>query len=98
MAAPAAQAQAAASLAEGGTSGEGPEAEADGKREKRARKKKDPAAPKKALTGYLVFINGKREQVVKEHPEADLKDQVTPPLPHLLTCCCAPPLHGQNRR
>ena len=33
-------------------------------------------AAKKALTAYLVFINAKREQVIKEHPEADLKDQV----------------------
>ena len=75
--------QAAASLVEAATSGEGQEAEAEGKKEKRTRRKKDPAAPKKALTAYLVFINSKREQIIKEHPTADLKDQVTP-LPVLL--------------
>lgn len=73
------QAHQAASLLDAGTSGEGQEA--DGKKEKRARRKKDPAAPKKALTGYLVYINSKREQVIKEHPEADLKDQVATPHP-----------------
>ncbi|KAL3140499.1 hypothetical protein ABBQ32_005085 [Trebouxia sp. C0010 RCD-2024] len=68
--------QAAGSLVEAATSGEGQEGEGEGKKEKRLRRKKDPAAPKKALTGYLVFINSKREQVIREHPEADLKDQV----------------------
>ena len=33
-------------------------------------------AAKKALTAYLILINAKRQQVIKEHPEADLKDQV----------------------
>ena len=69
--------QAAAFLIEAGTSGDGQEELGpSGDKKKRIRKKKDPAAPKKALTAYLVFINGKRDQVVKEHPEADLKDQV----------------------
>ncbi|KAL3158372.1 High mobility group [Trebouxia sp. C0009 RCD-2024] len=68
--------QAAGSLVEAATSGEGQEGKGEGKKEKRMRRKKDPAAPKKALTGYLVFINSKREQVIREHPEADLKDQV----------------------
>ena len=70
-------AQAAASLVEAGTTGEGLETEAEGKKERRSRRKKDPAAPKKALTAYLVFINSKRDQIIKEHPTADLKDQVT---------------------
>ncbi|DBB17636.1 TPA: hypothetical protein ACH3X3_002680 [Trebouxia sp. C0006] len=74
---PQTKAQAAASLIEAGTSGDGQEELGPGgDKKKRMRKKKDPAAPKKALTAYLVFINGKRDQVVKEHPEADLKDQV----------------------
>lgn len=74
---PKTQAKAAASLVEAGTSGDGQEELGpSGDKKKRIRKKKDPAAPKKALTAYLVFINGKRDQVVKEHPEADLKDQV----------------------
>lgn len=71
--------QAAGSLVEAATSGEGQEGKGEGKKEKRMRRKKDPAAPKKALTGYLVFINSKREQVIREHPEADLKDQVPYP-------------------
>ncbi|DBA70283.1 TPA: hypothetical protein ACH3X2_012180 [Trebouxia sp. C0005] len=71
------QAKAAASLVEAGTSGDGQEELGpSGDKKRRSRRKKDPAAPKKALTAYLVFINGKRDQVVKEHPEADLKDQV----------------------
>ena len=70
-------AQAAASLIEAGTSGDGQEELGPGgDKKKRMRKKKDPAAPKKALTAYLVFITGKRAQVVKAPPEADLKDQV----------------------
>jgi len=74
---PQTKAQAAASLVEAGTSGDGQEELGpSGDKKKRSRKRKDPAAPKKALTAYLVFINGKRDQVVKEHPEADLKDQV----------------------
>lgn len=74
---PKATAQAAASLVEAGTSGEGQEhLDSNGEKKKKTRKKKDPAAPKKALTTYLVYINGKRPQVVREHPEADLKDQV----------------------
>ncbi len=74
---PQTKAQAAASLIEAGTSGDGQEELGpSGDKKKRIRKKKDPAAPKKALTAYLVFINGKRDQVIKEHPEADLKDQV----------------------
>lgn len=73
---------------EAATSGEGQEGE--GKKEKRMRRKKDPAAPKKALTGYLVFINSKREQVIREHPEADLKDQVTPSLATPHPCCMLP--------
>lgn len=75
---PQTHAQAAASLAEAATRGEGQEGEGEGKKEKRTRKKKDPAAPKKALTAYLVFINSKREQIIREHPTADLKDQVSP--------------------
>lgn len=92
-------AQAAASLVEAATTGEGQEAEAEGKKEKRTRRK-DPAAPKKALTAYLVFINSKREQIIKEHPTADLKDQVTTSLVLLFavnhplyTSSC---LHGHN--
>ena len=73
---PQTHAQAAASLAEAVARGE--EQEGEGKKEKRTRKKKDPAAPKKALTAYLVFINSKREQIIREHPSADLKDQVSP--------------------
>lgn len=74
---PKTQAQAAASLVEAGTSGDGQEELGpSSEKKKRIRKRKDPAAPKKALTAYLVFINGMRDQVVKEHPEADLKDQV----------------------
>ena len=74
---PQTKARAAASLVEAGTSGEGQEElDASGEKKKKSRRKKDPAAPKKALTAYLVFINAKREQVIKEHPEADLKDQV----------------------
>ena len=74
---PETKAQAAASLVEAGTSGDGQEELGpSGEKKKRMRKRKDPAAPKKALTAYLVFINGKRDQVVQEHPEADLKDQV----------------------
>lgn len=75
---PQTHAQAAASLAEAATTGEGREGEWEGKKEKRTRKKKDPAAPKKALTAYLVFINSKREQIIRENPTADLKDQVPP--------------------
>ncbi len=74
---PETKAKAAASLMEAGTSGDGQEELGPGgDKKRRSRKRKDPAAPKKALTAYLVFINGKRDQVVKEHPEADLKDQV----------------------
>jgi hypothetical protein len=74
---PKTQAKAAASLVEAGTSGDGQEELGpSGDKKRKSRKKKDPAAPKKALTAYLVFINGKRDQVIKEHPEADLKDQV----------------------
>ena len=74
---PETKAQAAASLVEAGTSGDGQEELGpSSEKKKRMRKRKDPAAPKKALTAYLVFINGKRDQVVQEHPEADLKDQV----------------------
>ena len=74
---PETKAKAAASLVEAGTSGHGQEELGPGSdKKRRVRKRKDPAAPKKALTAYLVFINGKRDQVVKEHPEADLKDQV----------------------
>ena len=81
---PQTHAQAAASLVEAATTGQGQEADAEGKKERRTRRKKDPAAPKKALTAYLVFINSKREQIIKEHPTADLKDQVTPFLVLLL--------------
>ena len=80
------QALAAASTAEAGTSDKGQDMEASGDKAKRTRKKKDPAAPKKALTGYLVYINNKREQVVKDHPEADLPEQVKPNT--LLTTRC----------
>ncbi|DBA79906.1 TPA: FACT complex subunit, variant 2 [Trebouxia sp. C0004] len=74
---PRTKAQAAASLVEASTSGGGQEElDPSGDKKRKSRKKKDPAAPKKALTAYLVFINGKRDQVIKEHPEADLKDQV----------------------
>lgn len=75
---PQTHAQAAASLAEAATTGEEQEGEGEGKKEKRTRKKKDPAAPKKALTAYLVFINSKRGDIMREHPTADLKDQVSP--------------------
>lgn len=86
---PQTHAQAAASLAEAAARGEGQEGE--GKKEKRTRKKKDPAAPKKALTAYLVFINSKREQIIREHPSADLKDQVSPS--HVLLLPTHAPLH-----
>lgn len=76
---------AAASLVEAATSGEGQEGEGRGKKEKRTRKKKDPAGPKRALTAYLVYINSKREQIIRENPDADIKDQV----PHL--CPPSPP-------
>ena len=83
---PQTKARAAASLVEAGTSGEGQEElDASGEKKKKSRRKKDPAAPKKALTAYLVFINAKREQVIKEHPEADLKDQVG--FPEATPCC-----------
>ena len=41
------------------------------------RRKKDPNAPKKALTGYLVFLDKHREEIAKANPDANLKDQVT---------------------
>ena len=74
---PRAQAQAAATVVETGTSDKAQDVDASGDKSRKGRKKKDPAAPKKALTGYLVYINSKREQVIKEHPEADLVEQVS---------------------
>ena len=74
---PKAQAQAATSVVETGTSDKGQDVDVSGDKSRKGRKKKDPAAPKKALTGYLVYINSKREQVIKEHPEADLVEQVS---------------------
>ena len=84
-ASPRTQGLAAASVAEAGTSDKAQDLETTGDK-KRTRKKKDPAAPKKALTGYLVYINNKREQVIKEHPEADLVEQVNPHTIHLKWC------------
>lgn len=44
------------------------------RKEKKDRKVKDPNAPKRGKSSYLIFCNELREQVRKEHPELNAKE------------------------
>ncbi len=48
--------------------GAGKEGEGDGKPAKKERKKKDPNAPKKALSGFMYFSNANRDKIKAENP------------------------------
>lgn len=45
-----------------------PPAVGDGKKARKPRKKKDPNAPKKALSGFMFFSNSNRERIKTENP------------------------------
>ncbi len=45
----------------------------NGKKESKKREKKDPNAPKKPATGFMLFSMQNREKVKKDHPELDPK-------------------------
>jgi hypothetical protein len=58
----------------------------DGKKARKPRKKKDPNAPKKALSGFMFFSNANRERIKAENPGIPF-GQVCLQLPAL---CCGP--------
>lgn len=59
----------AAKPADGGAEDEEvTEAAADGKKQRKPRKKKDPNAPKKALSAFMFFSNANRERVKTTNP------------------------------
>jgi structure-specific recognition protein 1 len=46
----------------------------DGDKKKGEKKKKDPNAPKKGLSGYMFFVKEKRAEVAAKHPEMAFGD------------------------
>eukprot|EP01025_Chloroclados_australasicus_P005622 TRINITY_DN11737_c0_g1_i2.p1 TRINITY_DN11737_c0_g1~~TRINITY_DN11737_c0_g1_i2.p1 ORF type:complete len:463 (-),score=68.58 TRINITY_DN11737_c0_g1_i2:306-1694(-) len=46
----------------------------EGKKERKTRKKKDPDAPKRHLSGFMIFSMDKREQVRKENPDKKITE------------------------
>ncbi|GAB4814016.1 hypothetical protein N2152v2_001062 [Parachlorella kessleri] len=42
------------------------------KKEKKTKAKKDPNAPKRGLTAYILYSNAVRDEVKKENPEAKM--------------------------
>eukprot|EP00882_Tetradesmus_deserticola_P011967 GHRQ01012666.1.p1 GENE.GHRQ01012666.1~~GHRQ01012666.1.p1 ORF type:complete len:645 (+),score=367.82 GHRQ01012666.1:668-2602(+) len=54
--------------ADAAEAGEPDEAAGDGKKARKPRKKKDPNAPKKALSGFMFFSNSNRDRIKTDNP------------------------------
>jgi hypothetical protein len=61
----------------------------EGKKARKPRKKKDPNAPKKALSGFMFFSNSNRERIKTENPGIPFGQvRLRCMLIVTLHCCC----------